>query len=101
MGTPFSARGPITEARIPTSEKENGPSILRHAQCVLAFSSLGTLAAAQTMESSSAVRVTELNGPLPAQSGSGAAAGKRQTANCPGTQESFKARPVVILLTLV
>src|ERR1700674_1425907 len=97
MGTPFSARGPMNEARIPTSEKENGPSSLRHTQGVFGLCSSGTLSAAQTMESSSSVRVTELKRPLHAQSGSGAMARNRQPANFPGTHENLKARAVMSL----
>src|ERR1700680_4054596 len=95
MGTPFSARGPMNEARILTSEKENGPSSLRHAQRVFGLCSSGTLSAAQTIESSSSVRVTELKRPFRAQSGSSALAGNRQTTNFPGTHENLKARPVI------
>ena len=49
------------------------------------------------MDSSSAVRVTEVKGPLHAHSGTGPSADKRQTANFPGIRESLKPRLVMSL----
>src|SRR5580704_155095 len=95
MGTPFSTRGLMTEASIPTSEKENGPSTLKHTHGLFGWCSSGTLSAAQTIESSSSVRVTELKRPLHAHSGTGAAALKRQTANFPGIRENLNARSLM------
>src|SRR5271167_576718 len=86
MGTPFSARGLITEARIPTSEKENGPSSLKQIQRFLTPTPLGRFSARHTIESSSAVRVTEVKGPLHAHSGTGESFGRRQMENGPGIQ---------------
>jgi hypothetical protein len=85
----------MTEARIPTSEKENGPSTLKHTHELFGCCSSGTLSAAQTMETSSSVRVTELKTPLQAQSGIRAPADKRHTANFPGIRENRKARPLM------
>jgi|HubBroStandDraft_2_1064218.scaffolds.fasta_scaffold36525_1 hypothetical protein len=56
-----------------------------------------TVGHTHTMDSSSAVRVTEVKGPLHAHSGTGPSAGKRHTANCPGIRENFKARLVMSL----
>lgn len=95
MGTPFSASGLMNELKTPTSEKENGPSILRHAQGVEGLCSSGTLSAGQTIESSSAVRVTDAKGALQAQPGIGALAGSRQTANRPWIRENLSARLVM------
>jgi hypothetical protein len=44
----------------------------------------GTLSAGQTIDNSSAVRVSEVKAPFIAQSGGGAFAGNWQTANRPG-----------------
>jgi hypothetical protein len=44
------------------------------------------LSAKHTIDSSSAVRVTDVKGPLHAHSGVGALLGNRQTANRPGIQ---------------
>src|SRR5580692_8568103 len=95
MGTSSSASGPMNELKIPTSEKENGPSILRQAQGVVGMCSSGTLSAGQTIDNSSAVRVSEVKRPLIAQSGGGALAGNRQTANRPGIRENLNERLVM------
>jgi hypothetical protein len=74
----------MNELKTPTSEKENGPSILRHTQGVVGMCPSGTLSAGQTIDNSSAVRVSEVKAPFIAQSGGGAFAGNWQTANRPG-----------------
>src|SRR5271156_531589 len=95
MGTPFSASGLMNELRTPTSEKENGPSILRHAQGVVGLCCCGTPSAAHTIDSSSTVRVSEVKAPRHAHSGSGALAGNWKTANWPGIRENLNARLVM------
>ena len=61
----------------------------------LGLMSLGNTVAAHTMDSSSAVRVTEVKGPLHAHSGTSPSADKRQTANFPGIRENLKPRLVM------
>src|SRR5580704_4370831 len=95
MGTSFSASGPMNALKIPTSEKEKGPSILRHTQGVAGMCSSGTFSAGQTIDNSSVVRVTDAKGALHAHSGSGALAGNRQTANRPGIRENLNERLVM------
>ena len=52
----------------------------------------GTCAPGQTIESSSAVEVTEKNKPRSAHSGTAAWAARRLIANDPGTRENLSAR---------
>src|SRR5579863_2817469 len=101
MGTPFCASGTMNELKTPTSEKENGPSILRHIQGVVGLCSSGTFSAGQTIDNSSVVRVTDAKGALQAHSGSGALAGNRQTAKRPGTRENLNARLVICVDSVV
>src|ERR1700722_2140932 len=96
IGTPLSARGSMKDARIPTSEKENGPSSLRHSQGIFPLNSGGTEPAAHTIDSSSGVRVTDVRGPLHTHSGKGASPGNRHTSNRPGTHANFRVHLIMI-----
>src|SRR2546422_7114494 len=68
----------------PVAEKSNGPSSFRQRQPPAAWIPAGTDDSGQTTDSSSAVRVIELNGPAPAHGGTAAAGSRRQTANSSG-----------------
>src|SRR6267142_3848045 len=68
----------------PVTEKSNGPSSFRQRQPRAAWTPPGTDGSGQTTDSSSAVRVIELNEPAPAHGGTGASGSRRQTANSPG-----------------
>ena len=60
---PASAIGPTSEASTPTVEKSILPATRTHRQPRSDWTPRGTWASAQTMESSSAVRVIETKGP--------------------------------------
>jgi hypothetical protein len=61
----------------------------------------GTCAPEQTIESSSAVDVTEKNAPQSAHSGTVVLAGRRQIANVPGTRENLSARVKEVIFRVV
>src|SRR5881409_2935703 len=86
---PARANAVEQEATRPVTEKSNGPSSFRQRQPAAARRS-GTAASGQMIESSSAVRVIEVNGPAPAQSGTRAPGSSRQTANDPGSTENVR-----------
>src|SRR6266849_229267 len=79
-----AARRPENEATRPVTEKSNGPSSFRQRHPAAQTTPAGTAGSGQTTDSSSAVRVIETNGPVRAQSGTGAPLARRQTARGPG-----------------
>jgi hypothetical protein len=83
-----SANGTRNAERTPVTVNGNGPSSFKQAQPASDFTSWGTASAAQTMDSSSAVRLTEKKPPLVPQVGTSASAAKRQIANWPGIREN-------------
>src|SRR5947209_841809 len=81
--TPAAASGAVSELRIPVISKSNGPCTLRQTQPSSQRTPNGAFASSQTIDSSSAVRVIETNGPSRAQGGTFASASSLQTANLP------------------
>jgi hypothetical protein len=80
--TPLAtASGAAMDASTPVAVvRSNGPSPFRQRQPASTSTPVGTRSARQTIESSSAVRVTETNGPPSAHAGTAASAGRRQIA---------------------
>src|SRR5882724_9871904 len=81
---PAPARRAENEATRPVTEKSNGPSSLRQRHPGAATTPTGTAGSGQMTDISSAVRVMETNGPVRAQSGTGAPLARRHTARGPG-----------------
>src|SRR3989442_6848639 len=72
------------DATRPVTEKSKGPSSFRQRQPVAVLIPAGTAASGQMTHSSSAVRVIELKGAVPAQAGTGVPGSRRQTADLSG-----------------
>src|SRR5689334_21245426 len=90
MLMPAWASGAAMEARTPVSPKSSGPSTLNMRQPATCFTPAGTRLSAQTMDSSSLVRVMEPKPALPeAQAGIGAPAASWQTARCSLLRDRF------------
>ncbi len=80
IGIFASASGAAMEDKTPVSERSSGPATLRHFQPRL--HSMGSGIEGQTMDSSSIVRVMEMNSPA-AHSGTGASGGNLTIPNVP------------------
>src|SRR5512135_2653959 len=89
MGIALAESGPMNAARMPVWVKAKGPCSLKQIQCDSEFTSRGRLSAGQTIDSSSAVRVTEMKGPFRAQSGVGDKTGNLQIAKTPRIKLNF------------
>src|SRR5437867_12982705 len=81
---PARAKADEKDATRPVTEKSKGPSSFRQRQPVAVLIPAGTAASGQMTDSSSAVRVIELKGAVPAQAGTGVPGSRRQTANLSG-----------------
>ena len=75
-----AARGAVSPARMPVRARSSGPSTRRQRQPVSQRAPAGASVSGQTTESSSAVRVTEKRPDAAGMGGTGAPAGRRQTA---------------------
>src|SRR5712691_6454403 len=84
MEMPASASGTASAANTPTSENSTGPCTLKIALPRWLFTLLGTHASSQTMERSSAVRVTQTKPLSGSQAGSGEEGPSRHTAKRSG-----------------
>src|SRR6266571_1476325 len=87
---PARASAVEKEATRPVTEKSNGPSSFRQRQPAAATVPSGTAASGQMTDSSSAVRVIETNGPVPAHAGTRTAGSRRQTANDCGSTVNLR-----------
>ncbi len=79
--------------RIPVSAKSSVPSTLNARNPISARTPAGTDASAQTIESSSPVRVIEKNASARAQAGGSSPAPRRLTASRSGSRRSVSVRP--------
>src|SRR5579872_4864891 len=90
IGMPWFERGSMKESRTPVCENGNGPSSLRQIHRGRGSISFGMFSAEQTMDSSSAVRVIEVNSPRPAQDGKEVSGASRTMAYGPGRWENLR-----------
>jgi hypothetical protein len=79
------ARQRLKESSTPVCENGNGPSSLRQIQRRPAFISSGTFSIGQTIESSSAVRVMEVNSALVTHSGMATSGASRTMMKVPAS----------------
>src|SRR5580698_1720618 len=89
MGMPLVDRGSMKESSTPVCERGNGPSSLRQIQRCWEFASAERFSSGQTIESSSALRLTEVKSPFVAQAGTGASGARRTLAYKPGSRRNF------------
>src|SRR5882762_7518887 len=89
IGMPLLESGSMKESNTPVCENGNGPSSWKQIQWDSELRLAGRSAAGHTIDSSSAVRVTEEKTPLVAQSGTVAFASIRTMAYAPGSQRNL------------
>src|SRR5579863_1238720 len=90
MGMSFEDRGSMNDSSTPVCENGNGPSSFRHIQWCGESTSGGTLPATQTMESSSGVRVIELNSLSLAHAGTDDSGANRTMAYGPANLRNLR-----------
>src|SRR5579871_774344 len=93
MGTLFRDRGSMNDSSTPVCEKGNGPSNLRQFQRCGDCTPAGILDVGHTTESSSGVRVIDVNSPFSAQSGTTALGSSRTIAYGAGIRRKRSRRP--------
>src|ERR1700730_18345448 len=92
IGTPLLESGSMKESSTPVWENGNGPSSLKQIQWHSELRFAGTFSAGHTIDSSSAVRVTEEKTPLVAHSGTVASGSRRTMVYAPGSQRNLSCR---------
>src|SRR5882724_13143732 len=90
MGTPCSARGSMKDASTPVCEKGKGPCSLKQVHGPSHFALAGTWSMEQTMESSSALCVTDTKEAFGTSSGMEASGGRRQIAKRPDSCRNLR-----------
>src|SRR6201987_5533554 len=91
IGMPFDDRGSINDNSTPVCENGNGPSSFRHIQWCGESISAGGFFAGQTIESSSGVRVIDVNSPSVAHAGTGASGANRTIVYGPASLRNLSA----------
>src|SRR5882762_1949121 len=89
IGMPLLESGSMKESNTPVCENGNGPSSLKQIQWHSELRLAGRLSAGHTIDSSSAVRVTEEKTPLVAHSGTVDSASMRTMAYAPASQRNL------------
>src|SRR6266478_908841 len=92
IGTPLLDSGSMKESSTAVCENGNGPSSLKQIQWHSELRLAGSLSAGHTIDSSSAVRVTEEKTPFVAQFGTVAAGSMRTMAYAQGSQRNLSCR---------